>query len=152
MYRTGSPTHSEFMRIRSTACDRNQVAYCSHSKAHNFAQESPIEKIKVPFWSAINVFSDGILILASTKCGKWVVYGKTVTYALSVKPTQTAGMVRDCWPTFQYRSGLHQTSGWSHHTCWDDHSEIQQSCLHGDHPRSRILQCSLNGRSQSTVE
>jgi len=78
-YRTGSPTRSEFTRIISTACDRNQVAYCSHSKAHNFAQESPIEKIKVPFWSAINVFSGGVLISVSTKCGKWVVYGERVT-------------------------------------------------------------------------
>ena len=55
--------------------------YCSLSlqsthttNIHNFAQESPIEKIKVPFRSAINVFSGGVLISVSTKCGEWVVY------------------------------------------------------------------------------
>ena len=37
-----------------------------HSKAHNFVQESPYERIKVPFYSAINVPSDGVLISAST--------------------------------------------------------------------------------------
>ena len=84
-YRTGSPTHSEFTRIISTACDRNQVAYCSHSKTHNFAQESRIEKIKVPLWSAINVFSGDVLISVSTKCGKWLVYGETVTYAFLLR-------------------------------------------------------------------
>ena len=36
-------------RVISTACDRDQLAYCSHSKGHNFAQGNPIEKIKVPF-------------------------------------------------------------------------------------------------------
>ena len=71
-YLTGRPTCSEFTHIISNACDRNQVVYCSHSKAHNLAQESPIEKIKVPFWSAINVFSDVVLISVSTKCGEWV--------------------------------------------------------------------------------
>ena len=79
-YRTGSPTRSEFTRIISTGCDRNQAVYWSHSKAHNFAQESLIEKIKVSFWSAINVFSDGVLISVSTKCGEWVVYPERVTY------------------------------------------------------------------------
>ena len=48
-YRTGSPTRSEFTRVISTACDRDQLVYRSHSKAHNFAQGSPIEKIKVLF-------------------------------------------------------------------------------------------------------
>ena len=67
------------MCIISIACDWNQVAYCSHSKAHIFAQESPIEKIKVPFWSAISVFSDGVLISVSTKCDEWVVYPERVT-------------------------------------------------------------------------
>ena len=81
-YQTGSPTCSEFTRIISTACDWNQVAYCSHSKACNFAQESPIEKIKVPFWSAINVFSDGVLIPVSTKCSKWMVYPERVTFVI----------------------------------------------------------------------
>jgi len=84
-YRTGSSTRSEFTLIISTACNWNQVAYCSHSKAHNLAQESPIEKIKVPFWSAINVFSDGVLISVSTKCGNWVVYGETATYNTHTK-------------------------------------------------------------------
>ena len=60
---------------------RSLSGVCSHSKAHNFAQESLIEKIKVPFWSAINVFSGGILISVSTKCGKWLVYAETVTYS-----------------------------------------------------------------------
>ena len=76
-YRTGSPTRSEFTRIRS---DWNQLTYCLHSKAHNFAQESPIEKIKIPFRSPINVLSDGVLISVSTKCGEWVVYPERVTY------------------------------------------------------------------------
>jgi len=86
-YRTGSPVHSEFMCIISTACDRNQVAYCSHSKAHNFAQESPIEKIKVPFSSAINALFNGVLISVSTKCSEWVVYTEGVTYNLLHKNT-----------------------------------------------------------------
>ena len=48
-YQTGSPTRSEFTCVISTARDRDQLAYCPHSKANNFAQGSPIEKIKVPF-------------------------------------------------------------------------------------------------------
>ena len=79
-YQTGSLTSSEFTCILSTACDRNQLAYCSHSKARNFAQESPIEKIKVPFWSAINLLSDSVLMSVSTKCGKWVLYSERVTF------------------------------------------------------------------------
>jgi len=78
-YRTGSATHSELMCIISSTCNRDQLAYCSNSKAHNFAQESPIEKIKVPFWSAINVLSGGVLMSVSTKCGEWVVYAEPVT-------------------------------------------------------------------------
>jgi len=48
-------------------------------KLINFAQESRIEKIKVPFSSAINVLSDSVLISVSTKCGEWVVYLERVS-------------------------------------------------------------------------
>jgi len=72
-----SPTRSEFTCIVISACDRNQLAYCS---PHNFAQESLIDKIKVPFWSAINVLSGGVLISVSIKCGEWVVYPERVAY------------------------------------------------------------------------
>ena len=74
VYRTRSPTRSEFTCIISTAFDRNQLADCSHSKAHNFAQESLIEKLKAPLWSAINVLSDGVLISVSTKYREWLVF------------------------------------------------------------------------------
>ena len=60
------------------ACDRNQLAYCSHSKAHNFAQESSIEKIKAPLWSAINALSDGVLISVSTNAaGGWFFHSRS---------------------------------------------------------------------------
>jgi len=37
-YQTRSPTRSEFTHIIiSTTCNWDQLAYCSHSKAHNFA-------------------------------------------------------------------------------------------------------------------
>ena len=85
-YLTGSPVHLQFTCIISTVCDQNQVVYCSHLKAHNFAQESPIDKIKVPFSSAINALFDGVLISISTKCGEWVVYTE-VTYNLLHKNT-----------------------------------------------------------------
>ena len=78
-YWTGSPMRSEFTRVISTACDRDQLAYCSHSKAHNFAQESSIEKIKAPFWSAINLLSGGILISVSLTCGVSPIYAEPVT-------------------------------------------------------------------------
>ena len=80
-YQTRSPTRSEFTCIiLSTSCDRDQLAYCSHSKAHNFAQESPIEKIKVPFWSAINLLSGGVLISVLLYCGVSPIYADLVTY------------------------------------------------------------------------
>ena len=96
-YQTGSPMCSEFTHIISTECDRNQVLYCSHSKAHNFAKESSIEKIKVPFWSAINVFSDGVLISVSTKCGEWVVYPERVTYNMLGPTWKYSQSVRLQW-------------------------------------------------------
>ena len=71
---TGSPTRLEFMRVISTAYDRNDLAYRERSSAHNFARVRPIGKIKLPLWSAINVLSDGIIISVLTKCGEWVVY------------------------------------------------------------------------------
>ena len=57
-------------------CNRDQLAYCSHSKAHNFAQESPIENIKVPLWSAINLLSGGVLISVSLHCGISPIYAE----------------------------------------------------------------------------
>ena len=71
---TGSPTRLEFMCVISTAYDQNDLAYRERSSAHNLARVSPIENIKLPLWSAINVLSDGIIISVLTKCGEWVVY------------------------------------------------------------------------------
>jgi len=71
---------SEFTLIIITACDRDQLAYCSYSKTHNFAQESPIEKIKAPFRSAINLLSGGVLISVSLICGVSPIYAEPVTY------------------------------------------------------------------------
>jgi len=79
-YRTRSPTRSELTHVISTACDRDQLAYCSHSKAHNLAQGSPIENIKVPFWSAINLLSGSVLISVSLHCGISPIYAEPVTY------------------------------------------------------------------------
>ena len=45
---TGSRTHLEFMRVISTAYDRNDLAYRERSSAHNSACVSPIETIKLP--------------------------------------------------------------------------------------------------------
>ena len=108
-YRTGSPTRLEFTRIISTACDRNQLAYCSHSNAHNFAQESPIEKIKVPFWSAINELSDGVLISVSTKCSEWLVYPERVTYLIE------HGLLNGLCESNQ---GLDHPNGYKYSTTW----------------------------------
>jgi len=66
--------------ILKTACNQNQLMYCSHSKAHYFAQENLIDKIKVPFLSAMKVLSDCLIISVSTKCGEWVVYSERVTF------------------------------------------------------------------------
>ena len=64
----------------STVCDRNQLAYCSHSKAHNFAQESPIEKIKAP-----NVLSDGVLISVSTNAASgWFFHSRSYMQASKI--------------------------------------------------------------------
>ena len=71
---TGSPTRSGFMRVISTAYDRNDLTYRERSSAHNFARVRPIETIKLPLRSTINVLSDGIIISVLTKCGEWVVY------------------------------------------------------------------------------
>ena len=38
----------EFTCNISSVCDRNKLVYCLHSKAHSVAQETPIEKTKVP--------------------------------------------------------------------------------------------------------
>jgi len=63
-----------------TACNQNQLMYCSHSKAHYFAQEILIDKIKVPFLSAMKVLSDCLIISVSTICGESVVYSERVTF------------------------------------------------------------------------
>ena len=48
-------------------------------RVHIVCIQKLIEKIKVPFWSAIKMLSDGVIISVSTKCSEWMVYPEPVT-------------------------------------------------------------------------